>query len=70
MKAKAVQNTVNGWVKNLKDGRVEAVLEGNVENVGLMIDWCHRGPANAIVEDVIIHQDASDDLLDSFEVRY
>ena len=54
LKTKAIQNDVFGWVKNLKDGRVEAVLEGNEENVSRLVEWAHGGPANAIVEDVEI----------------
>ena len=49
---KAVETGVNGWVKNLSDGRVEAVFEGGKEAVDAMIDFCHNGPRRARVEDV------------------
>jgi len=43
---------VEGWVRNLDDGRVEAVFEGPDTAVKLMINWCHSGPRSASVEHV------------------
>ncbi len=43
---------IKGWVKNLPDGRVEAVFEGEREKVEIMIRWCHKGPPSAVVEKV------------------
>jgi acylphosphatase len=43
---------VKGWVKNLPDGRVEAVFEGEKEAVASMVEWCHKGPPDAVVEHV------------------
>lgn len=52
---------VNGWVKNLNDGRVEAVFEGNRAAVQRMVSWCYGGPANAEVESVeVTWEDATD----------
>jgi acylphosphatase len=48
----AIACNVKGWVKNRRDGGVEAVFEGNEEDVKKVIDWCHRGPAWARVTDV------------------
>lgn len=45
---------VAGWVRNLYDGTVEAVFEGDDERVESMVDWCRRGPAGAIVTGVEI----------------
>jgi acylphosphatase len=39
-----------GWVKNLEDGRVEAVLEGDSEKVKGMVEWLKKGPPAAKVE--------------------
>jgi len=41
-----------GWVRNVPDGTVEAVFEGEDEPVESMVEWCNRGPAGARVEDV------------------
>ncbi|MBD3883872.1 acylphosphatase [Phormidium tenue FACHB-886] len=43
---------LNGWVRNLRDGRVEAVIEGDRAKVEEMIRWCHQGPPAAVVEAV------------------
>ena len=50
----ASASNVTGWAKNLPDGKVEAVLEGNKENVEKVIAWSHRGPSGAIVEHVAV----------------
>lgn len=70
LKVKAKQNDVFGWVKNLDDGRVEAVLEGNEENVGTLVEWCHGGPANARVEDVDIKNEKFTNEFSKFDVLY
>ena len=43
---------VSGWVRNLPDGAVEAVFEGEDARVDSMIAWSRRGPAGADVDDV------------------
>lgn len=43
---------VNGWVRNLPDGRVEAVFEGEDAAVERMVAWCRKGPAGARVTGV------------------
>jgi len=43
---------VDGWVRNLDDGRVEAVFEGPEPAVAELIEWCHTGSPLATVEDV------------------
>jgi acylphosphatase len=48
----AERHGVSGWVRNLPDGTVEAVFEGPAEDVRRLVDWSHRGPRSAVVEDV------------------
>jgi acylphosphatase len=43
---------LNGWVRNLRDGRVEAVFEGTRSQVEEMLRWCHQGPPAAKVDAV------------------
>jgi acylphosphatase len=43
---------VSGWVTNRPDGAVEAVFEGRGDAVESMVQWCHRGPSGARVDDV------------------
>jgi acylphosphatase len=45
----AQERKLAGWVKNLYDGRVEAVFEGEEKDVQSMIEWCHSGPPHAMV---------------------
>jgi len=70
LKVMAKKNDVTGWVKNLKDGRVEAVLEGDLEKVSRLVEWSHGGPANARVEDVEIINEKFLDEYTQFDVLY
>ncbi|MEW6044592.1 MAG: acylphosphatase [Thermoproteota archaeon] len=70
MKVTAKKNHVTGWVKNLKDGRVEAIIEGEDLNVSNVVEWCHAGPANARVEDVVIKNEKFKDEFTKFDVLY
>jgi acylphosphatase len=50
--SKARRYNVKGWVRNLSDGRVEAMFEGEKENVEKMIAYCREGPPAAYVTNV------------------
>jgi acylphosphatase len=43
-----------GWVRNARDGSVEAVFEGPVERVRSMLEWSRRGPRLADVQDLTV----------------
>jgi len=43
---------VEGWVRNTRDGAVEAVFEGDDERVDSMVDWARRGPSGARVSEL------------------
>ena len=70
LKVMAKKNNVLGWVKNLRDGRVEAVLEGGEEDVSRLVEWSHGGPANARVEDVEIRNEEFSGEFSRFDVLY
>jgi len=70
MKVTAKKNHVSGWVKNLSDGRVEAILEGEDLAVSNVVEWCHAGPANARVEDVEIRNEKYKEEFAKFDVLY
>lgn len=70
LKVMAKKKNVSGWVRNLKDGRVEAVLEGEDIDVSSLVEWCHAGPANARVEDVEIRNEKYKGEFSKFEVVY
>ena len=70
LKAKSIQNDVFGWVKNLQDGRVECLLEGNEKNISVLVEWANSGPANAIVENVEVHNEKFDNEFTTFDVLY
>jgi acylphosphatase len=48
---RAIALNITGWIRNLQDGRVEALFEGNRENVDALITFCRRGPSGARVVD-------------------
>jgi acylphosphatase len=54
MVAAARRLDVTGWVRNRRDGSVEATVAGNAEAVAAMIDWARHGPAGAEVEHVAV----------------
>jgi acylphosphatase len=65
---RAREEGVDGWVRNLDDGRVEAVFEGPPTAVESMVEWCEEGSPAASVADVDArHEDPEG--LDGFEIR-
>ena len=69
-KVVAIKNNVTGWVKNLENGEVEILLEGDDKNVNSVIDWCRNGPANSRVDEVKIEQQEFSGQYSNFEVSY
>ena len=64
----ALQHGVSGWVRNLPDGRVEAVLEGPPDGVHHLVEWAHDGPAAATVTGVAVREERPEGLSD-FAIR-
>lgn len=60
---------VSGWVRNLPDGRVEAVFESSAELIERSVQWCHRGSPASEVKEVTVESEAPESLR-GFEIRY
>lgn len=67
-RATATAQGVGGWVRNLPDGRVEAVFEGETGAVEQLVDWAHEGPPTAGVEKAEVYEEQPEGLTE-FEVR-
>jgi acylphosphatase len=61
---------VSGWVRNLRDGTVEAVFEGDKTRVDAIIQWCKEGPPHAHVTDVKVDYEQYAGEFESFEITY
>ena len=59
---------ISGWVKNLPDGRVEAVFEGKKGQVDEMVKWCYKGNPYSQVEKVDIKEEKVESL-QGFEIK-
>ncbi|MGQ9720296.1 MAG: acylphosphatase [Candidatus Jordarchaeum sp.] len=69
-KDEADKRGVNGWVRNLGDGRVEAVFEGDKNKVEEMIQWCKRGPPAAKVTGLNVSFGEYTGEFKNFSIRY
>lgn len=63
----ARQHGVGGWVRNRRDGNVEAVVHGEDSAVAAVIEWARRGPRNAEVDNVTVAE--AEGTFDDFQVR-
>jgi acylphosphatase len=58
----AMEHGVSGWVRNLPDGRVEAVFEGPAEDVRRLVEWTRHGPRLAMVDHVAVEAEQPEGL--------
>ena len=61
---------VNGFVRNLPGGQVEAVLQGERSEVEKVVDFMREGPAGAVVERISVEWRDSSETHEGFHVRY
>jgi acylphosphatase len=66
-KDKAKELGIKGWVKNMPDGNVEVLAAGNKDQLENFIEWCRRGPTQAIVSDVVV-SNAEESFLNEFRI--
>jgi acylphosphatase len=68
MQAKAALHGVDGWVRNLGDGSVEALLQGDEGDVRRVLEWSRLGPPGAEVTEVVEELLESCPRLDGFQI--
>lgn len=66
----AIKRNVYGWIRNLPDGRVEAIFEGEKEAVEELVEFCRRGPHGAKVSKVEVRWEEYTGEFKGFRVRY
>ena len=69
-KHNADRHDVKGWVRNLPDGRLEAVFEGEKESVQALINFCKHGPSGARVTNIDLTWETYTGTFDKFKIRY
>jgi len=70
VRSKAMLREIRGWVRNLPDGRIEAIFEGNKDGVEEVIEFCRKGPEGARVNNVEVKWEKPTSGFRDFEVRY
>lgn len=68
--SEARKRDLKGWVRNMPDGRVEAVFEGEETSVKALVEFCRRGPPGAIVTDVEVRWEDYKGEFDTFDMRH
>ena len=61
---------VSGWVRNLIDGTVEAVFEGDKKQVDQAIEWCRKGPSLSVVSNLETDWESYTGEFGDFNIRY
>ena len=64
----ARKNGVYGWVKNIPDGRVEAVLQGSRQQIGRMLRACNRGSLFSDVKNVVVQWETQETMHPDFHI--
>jgi len=65
----AMKRNVAGWVRNTSGGRVEAIFEGEREDVEKLIDFCRKGPSGARVTKVDVQWEEYSREFKDFKIR-
>ncbi len=66
----AIQRNLTGWVRNLRDGRVDAVFEGDETDVKSMLKWCETGPPIARVTKVAVEWEPWTGDFENFQITF
>jgi acylphosphatase len=66
----AVKERLTGWVRNLPDGRVEAIFEGDSENVDRVLAWCRGGSPLSRIDHVEVQEEPYQGEFTEFGINY
>ena len=66
----AQQLNLSGWVRNMRDGRVEILCEGDEDSLGRMVAWSRTGPSGARVEEIDVAWEGFTGEFDEFKILY
>lgn len=67
---KAAQLGLKGWVRNLPDGNVEVMAEGEKENLNKLAEWCKIGTDRSVVDSVEIEKLPYENRFTDFQIKY
>ncbi len=67
---KASELHLTGWVKNLPDGRVEVLAEGNKDHIQSLVAWLHHGPSHASVTKLDYNTEETPQEFTHFSIRF
>ncbi len=66
----AQKHNLTGWVRNLPDGSVAALFEGDEDEVEAMVQWCRHGPPSAQVTEMIVQPEDYRGEFQSFSIQF
>jgi acylphosphatase len=66
---RAMRRNITGWVRNTSDGKVEAIFEGEKEDVEELIEFCRKGPSGARVTKVDVQWEEYSEEFRNFKIR-
>ncbi len=66
----AARRGLKGWIKNLPNGKVEAIVVGDPDAVDTFIAWCHKGPPGGAVSEVTVESIPPPPDLEGFSILY
>jgi acylphosphatase len=69
-KREAESHGITGWVRNLPDGKVEAVFEGEEDAVKALVDFCRKGPMGSVITSVDVAFENFTGEFRSFKIAY
>lgn len=68
-KARAEELGVTGYARNLSDGRVEVLAEGDEQTLILLLDWCRDGPSQASVQHIDVEKNTGNPQFSDFRIQ-